>query len=329
MLTEMPSSYSRDDLAVSVVVPCYKVTEYVTDTLDSLRRQVFRNFETIVVNDGCPDTANLERALLPYAGEIRYIKHEKNKGLAGARNTAIRAARAPLIALLDSDDAWEPGYLAEQVGFLEAHPEIDVVSPDAVVFGDSTTAGRLFTDYMPGHGDVTFHNIVLGKCFVFVGVTAKKECMMRVGLFDEDLRSAEDLDIWLRMLHAGARFAHNPKPLVRYRLRGGSLGDDRIALGRFALRVYGKLLSTLELTEEERYDVIGAIQRIGAMIDLIAAKRALYEGDRSQALQRFVRANKVLKSSRLFIAILVLRVWPVLLYRYVHYRFPTEHAYLH
>jgi glycosyltransferase involved in cell wall biosynthesis len=80
--------------AVSVIVPCYRVTEYIREALDSLRAQTFRNFETIVINDGCPDTANLERALEPYRGEIVYIKQE-NTGLSGARNSGIKAARAP------------------------------------------------------------------------------------------------------------------------------------------------------------------------------------------------------------------------------------------
>jgi glycosyltransferase involved in cell wall biosynthesis len=103
--------------AVSVVTPCYKVTEYVAGALDSLRAQTFRNFETILVNDGCPDTDNLERVLAPYRREIIYFKQEHG-GLSVARNTAIRAARAPIIALLDPDDAWERGYLEAQTALL-------------------------------------------------------------------------------------------------------------------------------------------------------------------------------------------------------------------
>src|ERR1700692_783320 len=110
--------------AVSVIVPAYKVTDFIAKTLDSLRSQTFRDFETIVVNDGCPDSENLERVLEPYRGEIVYIRQE-NQGLAGARNTAIKAARAPLVGLLDSDDAWEPDYLEVQTKFLAEHPQVD------------------------------------------------------------------------------------------------------------------------------------------------------------------------------------------------------------
>ena len=75
--------------AVSVIVPCYRVTEYVSEALDSLRAQTFRNFETIVVNDGCPDIAALERALEPYRSEIVYIKQE-NTGAGRRGNRGIR-----------------------------------------------------------------------------------------------------------------------------------------------------------------------------------------------------------------------------------------------
>src|SRR5579883_3152754 len=95
--------------AISIVIPCYKVTNYIREALESVRAQTFRDFETIVVNDGCPDSANLERVLEAYRDEIVYIRQE-NRGLAAARNAAIRVARAPLIALLDGDDAWDPDY---------------------------------------------------------------------------------------------------------------------------------------------------------------------------------------------------------------------------
>jgi glycosyltransferase involved in cell wall biosynthesis len=114
--------YAPPAPAVSVVIPCYKVTAFIADALDSARAQTFRNFETIVVNDGCPDTANFERALAPYQDEIRYIKQE-NRGVGGALNTGILAARAPLIALLSGDDIWKPNYLEYQVDYLEKHPE--------------------------------------------------------------------------------------------------------------------------------------------------------------------------------------------------------------
>src|ERR1700751_5423190 len=112
---------STDNPAVTVVIPAFKVTQYITQALDSCLNQTFQDFEIVVVNDGCPDTAALERVLEPYRQRIRYIK-QTNKGLAGACNTAIRAARAPLILHLDADDWLDPECLESQVAFMRDHP---------------------------------------------------------------------------------------------------------------------------------------------------------------------------------------------------------------
>src|SRR5688572_1471590 len=71
--------------SVSVIVPCYNVASYVAEALDSVMAQTFSNYECIVVNDGSPDTEELERAIAPYRDRVVYITQE-NRGLSGARN---------------------------------------------------------------------------------------------------------------------------------------------------------------------------------------------------------------------------------------------------
>jgi len=315
--------------AVSVIVPCYKVTEYVPEALDSLRAQTFRDFETIVVNDGCPDTANLERALEPYRGEIVYLTQE-NAGLAGARNTGIRAARAPLVAFLDSDDIWEPNYLEVQTALLAAHPEAGVVYPNAIFFGPgaSTWSGRAFQEMLPSSGEPTFENILTGKCSVFVGATARRQTLLDAGLFDASLRSAEDLDLWLRLTRSGVKLLRNRQPLARYRLRVGSLSDDRADLARAAIRVYRKMLDA-GVSAGERRLLEKAIEAQEVLIDFRLGRKALYAGDREEALRRLTRAAGSLRNYRLRAAILMLRVCPGLLHRLIHRRYPTEHLFLH
>jgi len=95
---------------VSVIIPCYNTAQFVAETLDSVFSQTYSDYEVVVVNDGSPDTPDLERVLGPYLSRIVYVKSD-NCGLAGARNNGIRASKGELIALLDSDDAWEPRYL--------------------------------------------------------------------------------------------------------------------------------------------------------------------------------------------------------------------------
>lgn len=314
--------------AVSVIVPAYKVTDFIAETLDSLRTQTFRDFETIVVNDGCPDSENLERVLEPYRGEIVYIRQE-NQGLAGARNTAIRAARAPLVALLDSDDAWEPDYLEVQTRFLAEHPQTDVVSPNAWFVGETLFPGKTMTDLFPARGEVSFRSLVARENHIFVGVTARREAILQAGLFDPALRSAEDLDLWLRMAHGGACFAYHNRPLVRYRARPESLSNDPIWIRTHVLQVYRKLSGILDLSAEDRASLDAAIRHEDAIREFYLGKKALYAGRTQEARERLVQANRVLGRHKVTVALLALRIAPGLLHKLVRWRNPTEYQFLH
>jgi glycosyltransferase involved in cell wall biosynthesis len=315
--------------AVSIIVPCYKVTAYVADALDSIRAQTFRNFETIVVNDGCPDTEGLERVLAPYSSEIVYIRQE-NRGVASARNAAIRAARAPIVALLDPDDVWEPDYLEAQIALLQSHPEVDVVYSDAVMFGDTRWQGDKFSDHFPLSADVTFENLVSERCIVFGPAAIRRDALLRVGLYDTAAGIAEDRDLCIRMVKAGSKFLLNPKPVYRYRLmRPGSISSDSVVLGQSVLRAYQKVLNSCALTSEEWQWVDAAIRRKTAEIDLMLGKKALYAGDYREASRRLKAASRVIHGNyKLRAAIFMVQVWPGLLSAYIHRRYPTESSYV-
>src|SRR5512138_947176 len=92
---------------VSVIMPAFRAAKYIGAALDSVIAQTFTDYEIIVVNDGSPDTVELERALKPYGSKVLYVKQD-NRGCSAARNAGIRVARGQLLAFLDADDYWEP-----------------------------------------------------------------------------------------------------------------------------------------------------------------------------------------------------------------------------
>ena len=332
--TTMRSAYpfvsmtSPGSPTVSVIVPCYRVTAFISQTLDSLRAQTFRDFETIVVNDGCPETEALERTLAPYRDEIVYIKQE-NRGLAGARNTGIKAGRAPFVAFLDGDDVWKPDYLAVQVGHLEKHPDVAVVYPNAVIIGETTWAGRLFRDIFPSRGEVTLSSLLTGECRVNISIIAQREALMAVNLFDPSLRSGEDYDLWLRMAKAGYRFLHHDRVLYEYRVRRGTLSGDKISLPQSAIRILNKLLGRADLTCEERRLARKALAEYHTLLSLTLGKTALYRDERQEALLHLRQANQVLKNRKIQAALVLLRLAPRLLNRLLRRRYRTEYEFLH
>ena len=312
--------------AVSVIIPCYKVSAYIAETLDSVRRQTFRDFEAIVVNDGCPDTVNLERALAPYSQEIVYIKQE-NMSCGGARNTGIRTARAPLLAFLDGDDVWEPGYLDYQYGILKERPDVDLVYSNAIHFGP-WGEGPLIMDRFPSRGEVTLRTLLTKECQVFGLLVARREIIARAGYYDPRLKAAEDLDMWLRVAKVGGRFAYHDKPLYRYRSRPGSLSSDKINLIRAVISVLEMREQSLDLSPREREWFAEALSRERARLDFLLGRRAVYAGNRREALEYLSRARMVIKRRKLEVTIAALKLAPQLLFRYVRYRYPTEQAFV-
>ena len=298
---------------VSVIVPAYNTASYIAETLASILAQSFTDYEIIVVNDGSPDTPALEAAIAPFRDHIHYIV-QQNRGLSGARNTGIAAARGELVALLDSDDVWEPDYLQCQLDVLTSR-RLAVVYPNAVNFGDPRRAGRLFMDVHPSAGPVTFESLVTQQCNVMVSVLARRDVLVAAGLFDESLRSSEDFDMWLRVVTGGWTIGYHARPLVRSRLRPESLSANGISMCQHIVRVLDKTLRTMTLTPAQTALVAARRAYFTALLRLHEGKRAFFAGDRKTALAALSEANAHLKRVKLAIAIVLLRVMPGLLLR--------------
>lgn len=297
---------------VSVIMPAYRVAKYIGAALDSVLAQTFTDYEIIVVNDGSPDTPELNRALAPYRDHIVYIEQE-NRGCSAARNTAIRVARGRYIALLDPDDIWEPQYLADQVGFLERDPSTDVLYPDATIIGDSPFSGRLFMDVMPSEGEVTFEKLITQRCNVMISVTARRESILRAALFNEDLRGSEDFDMWLRILQQGGRIRYQRKPLVRYRRHSESLSADPVKMCQHILSVLAHAETRNNLSPREFKTLKRQMAHFRALASLNEGKRAFFAGNAKGAISKVREANAFFRSMKLSFALLMLRASPRLL----------------
>ena len=311
---------------VSVIVPAYRATQWIAATLDSVLAQTFHNYELIVVNDGSPDTAELENVLAPYGGRIVYLRQE-NRGLAGARNTGIRAARGRYVAPLDADDIWEPEHLAAQVTLLEADPSIDVVYADARIFGDVPQAGKTVMELCPSEGEVTFERLVLRQCTVHVCVCViRKDTLLRVGMFDEAFRrNGEDIDLWMRIAQQGGRIVYQRRVLGGYRRHAGSMSADRVSALDAFLRVLAKAAANPALTASQRRAVETQSRIEGAQLELEKGRRAFLSGDSAAAIAHLTTANTHQRSARLALVLLALRVAPRLMQSLYHWR--DRHVY--
>lgn len=115
---------------VTVIIPSYNYGRFIGETLESVRRQSYSNWECFVIDDGSTDdTREIVSHYIAMDNRISYV-FQPNQGVSIARNNAIKQCRGAYIQFLDADDLLEPGKLEAHVNYLEQYPEIDLVYGD-------------------------------------------------------------------------------------------------------------------------------------------------------------------------------------------------------
>lgn len=184
---------------VSVIVPTYNRPDMLVATLQSILNQTYPHHEIIVVNDCGLDVAGIV-GWLNQKGNITYVKHDRNRERAAARNTGLKLARGKYIAYLDDDDLFYPDHLETLVTFLESS-DFRVAYTDALRAHQVKQQGRYVTthkDLPYSHGFNADHLLVANQ-FPVLCLMHEKSCLEKAGLFDESLTTHEDWDLWIRL----------------------------------------------------------------------------------------------------------------------------------
>lgn len=202
---------------VSAIIATHNHGQHISRALDSLFAQegLGEEFqlEIIVVDDASTDGTSEVVRQFP---QVRYLQLPHRQGVSAARNAGIRASTGEYISFLDADDAWLPRKLRVQVPLLVTHPEVGVVYSHGI----RRRAGkdRLFPDASRApSGDVfeamlMYHSAVHGGCLLI-----RRDAFDSAGYFDEDLLTAEDLDLSLRLAFH-VKFLFVPEPVMIYNI---------------------------------------------------------------------------------------------------------------
>jgi glycosyltransferase involved in cell wall biosynthesis len=199
----------------SIIIPTYNRINFLQKALESISVQTYQNYEIIVVNDNPPDKRAIDELAKKFE-KITVIHHPSTRGGNAARNSGILYSTGDLIAFLDDDDTWLPEKLSKH---LEAHiqqPEVGLVFSDCLyVYNSPLIANHATSSHVPA--DVIE---AMGKAKFCPAtssiVSITRECIIKCGLFDENLASFQDWDYWFRIAHH-FRFFHIPVILVYYR----------------------------------------------------------------------------------------------------------------
>jgi glycosyltransferase involved in cell wall biosynthesis len=228
-------------LRVSVIIPSFNCARYVGRAIESVLTQTYRDYEIIVVDDGSTD--GTAETVSRYRDKVRYF-YQANSGVSSARNLALKVSSGAFVAYLDADDLWNPEKLDRQMQFFDAHPECGLLHSDVSVIDEedrivharfnAETARRV----PQGH---CTHDL-LQRCHIqTLTVVERRECVEKIGGFDEQLPVAQDYMHWIMIALSGWAFGYIDEPLAKYRWRAGSLMGSRKRL----LEDYETIYSTL------------------------------------------------------------------------------------
>lgn len=195
--------------AVGFYIPCFNAAKTIRFCLEAIFRQDYPSQEVVVIDDGSAD----ETVRLAKQYPVRIISHNENRGLAAARNTAVRNMHTEFIASLDADCAPEPEWLSRIMGRF--------VSPETAGAGGKlleADSSSVFDLWRSVHmkqcweDDDVFPPFLFGSNAVF-----RREALINVGLYDENYKSNyEDVDICSRLKEAGYVFVYEPKAIARH-----------------------------------------------------------------------------------------------------------------
>lgn len=242
--------------AISVVMPVYNVEAYIAQAIQSVLDQSFTDFELIIVDDGGTD--NSVSIAQSFDDERIRIIHQANRGLPGARNTGIAHSRAPLIALLDSDDIYHKDKLQLHHVHMRASPDVGVSYAGSRMIdanGDvmavamrpkltNITPADIFSRNPVGNGSAA----VLRRSAIDLAAYPHPKGGDRTCWFDEDFRQSEDIEFWTRLgVVNGVKFEGIAGLLTDYRIIGGALSANIVNQYVSWEKMHRKLAATAPL----------------------------------------------------------------------------------
>ncbi len=209
---------------VSIVIPTHNRANLLGRCVQSILNQTYENFELIIVDDASTD--NTKNIIKRFKDKrIIYIKHKKNLGGGAARNTGIKTAKGNFIAFQDSDDEWLPQKLEKQMNAFETASKNTGVIYTAFWRIENGKKTYIPNNIQNKQGNI-HQELLKGNFVTTQSAVVKKECFEKAGVFDEDLPSGQDWELWIR-ISKYHNFKIINEPLVISYFTKGSITDTR------------------------------------------------------------------------------------------------------
>ncbi len=192
---------------ISVILPAYNIERYLAKAIQSIIEQTFTDFELLIVNDGSVD--NTQAVAQGFDdNRIHIINNPRNIGLMRTLNVGIKHAKAALIARQDADDWSHPNRFQKQIDFMNANPDVAACSTNRINVDENGNEQPM----RPMPPRPTYASMKKRNEMVHTSAVIRKSVLDEVGGYNEHFRSAEDYELWLRIIQKHP-IANLPEPL--------------------------------------------------------------------------------------------------------------------
>lgn len=204
----------KNKIIVSVIMAAYNEERLIERAIQSIINQSYADWELIVVDDGSSDcTVDIIESFARKDDRIALFKNNINKGLAESLNIGIELSKGKYIARMDADDESLPKRFEMQLKFMGENPDIDVLGTGATyIDSDNNTLGKMI---MPESNYDIKQEIMKTSPFIHPSIMMKKEFINEIGMYNKDIKRAEDYDLWFRAKHF-AKFHNLSEIHLRY-----------------------------------------------------------------------------------------------------------------
>lgn len=241
---------------ISVVMSVYNGEKYLSEAIESILGQTYKNFEFIIINDGSTDKSF---EVLNYYAELEnriVVISRENKGLIDSLNEGIKKAKGKYIVRMDADDISLPTRFEEQVKFMENNPDIGISGSAVIRFGENIKT--VIWKLLKNNGAIK-SELLFSSTFAHPSVIMNKKMIFKYNLFyDNQFLHAEDFELWTRIAKI-TNMANLPKPLLKYRVGENSITreanknlEERYLIHKRIFNTYLEELSIQNSEEENK-----------------------------------------------------------------------------
>ena len=215
---------------VSIIIPVYNSAKYITQCIESVINQTYKNIEIIIIDDNSTDES-IEIIKKIKDKRIKLISIKQNKGVANARNTGIKKATGDYICFLDSDDYWYKNKIEKQIDFIEKNNYVFIYTSYVYLRGNDKHIAKV-------PKKLTYKEALRNTAIFTSTVMLNMKYLTKKDITMPDIKAGQDTATWWQVLKKGITAYGIEEPLAIYRVGNKSLSSNKIKALKRTWKLY-------------------------------------------------------------------------------------------